>query len=307
VDGGGDERPRNRTSQFAATLLRRILNLDKVKVISYAEGSSKRHSVERYHFAEGRSLSQGGIISSRSRHEQEIDEDGAYDDQKFEDNMEHARMEAIERIDKTPYAKHNIYAYKPPTESDWVFPPEIIGKILHFLKTDSTSHRQQHYCVIKTGGPIWEKLVTKYSLKNRTFHSISVYNEMTNPDSTWRQHYGFTVYRPDDCWRGAAQERFEVQPVLDVSRLPDYHFLPYKQARLLVDHFITGNLDLPKHLKVPDFCLPSKNIERLRQDKPECLIKQEDLNLLGDLIGVEIDSIRRYIKEKEEKELLSEQ
>lgn len=56
VDGGTDERPRNKGTQIAVTLLRRLLNLQKVKTISYAEDSSKRHSVERYHFAEGRLL-----------------------------------------------------------------------------------------------------------------------------------------------------------------------------------------------------------------------------------------------------------
>ena len=46
VDGGGDERPRNKLTKFVMVLLRRVLNLDRVKVVSYAEGDSKRHSVE---------------------------------------------------------------------------------------------------------------------------------------------------------------------------------------------------------------------------------------------------------------------
>ena len=54
VDGGGDERPRNKVTQFYATILRFILDLDKYKCQSLAEGASKYHSVERLHTAENR-------------------------------------------------------------------------------------------------------------------------------------------------------------------------------------------------------------------------------------------------------------
>lgn len=37
VDGGPDERPRNKQTMFATVLLRKLLNIDKVKVISFAE------------------------------------------------------------------------------------------------------------------------------------------------------------------------------------------------------------------------------------------------------------------------------
>lgn len=60
VDGGADERPCNKLNMFAAVLLRKLLDVEKLKLISHAEGSSKRHSVERIHFAEGRALSLGG-------------------------------------------------------------------------------------------------------------------------------------------------------------------------------------------------------------------------------------------------------
>ena len=115
VDGGPDERPRNKTTQFACTLLKQLLNLDKVKTISYAEGSSKRHSVERY-VVEGKALSQKGTVSSKGIHAEEIDECGLFDAKKFDENMEFAREDCISRINGTPYAGSVITALKPPTE-----------------------------------------------------------------------------------------------------------------------------------------------------------------------------------------------
>lgn len=83
---------------MACVLLRLLMNLDKVKVISYAEGSSKRHSVEIYHVTEGRALSQEGVLSLHSIHESES-ESGIHSEQKFRENMEAARNEAINRIE----------------------------------------------------------------------------------------------------------------------------------------------------------------------------------------------------------------
>lgn len=63
VDGGGDERLRNKLTQFCAVILRLILGLDKYKIHSLAERSSKYHSVERLHTAENRAVSYEGSIS----------------------------------------------------------------------------------------------------------------------------------------------------------------------------------------------------------------------------------------------------
>ena len=46
VDGGGDERPRNKLTRFLDVLFRLCLKLDRYKVKAYAEGDSKLHSVE---------------------------------------------------------------------------------------------------------------------------------------------------------------------------------------------------------------------------------------------------------------------
>jgi hypothetical protein len=83
VDGGGDERPRNKATKFCTTLLQKILDLDKIKVISFAEHDSKLHSVERIHSAENYALSQNGVISSHSVYKHEISDSGAFDETKI--------------------------------------------------------------------------------------------------------------------------------------------------------------------------------------------------------------------------------
>jgi len=100
VDGGGDKRPINRLTKCCMVLLR-LLDLDKVKVISFAEGDSKLHSVERYHVAENRALSQSGVIDSHILHKTEVNETGQFDISKFKANMEMAAKDAVSRISDT--------------------------------------------------------------------------------------------------------------------------------------------------------------------------------------------------------------
>ena len=120
VNGGGDERPRNKLTQFCTSVLRFILNLDKMKTLSLAEGASNVHSVERLHTAENRALSHDGPISSRCVHTDER-EQGIWSSKKFMENMNFAREEAIRCLQKVPYSKDTIDGHAPPPTCDWVF------------------------------------------------------------------------------------------------------------------------------------------------------------------------------------------
>ncbi|CAG2207627.1 unnamed protein product [Mytilus edulis] len=103
VDGGGDERPRNKLTHFMVILLRWLLDMDKVKTISYAEKDSKLHSVERVHPAENHALSQNGIISFHSVYQNENNEYGFVDYAKIKANMNAAANEAVSRITGTHF------------------------------------------------------------------------------------------------------------------------------------------------------------------------------------------------------------
>lgn len=258
VDGGGDERPRNKLTEFLSTLFRRILDLDRVKVISYAEGDSKLHSVERYHVAENRALSQLGEIDSHSINNVETDENGCFSRTKFSENMKFAAEDAVSRISGTPYAGCKMNAYMAPDENSWIFEASLEQKFKEFLKIDSTNHRIQHNFKISPKGPIWNKICELFSVdKSKCVSAISIYNESTNPENTWDGHYEYAVYRPDDAWRGKALNKFEIQPIIDVNKLPEHHYLPFEKAEEFVNYFRDNKLDFPLWLSVADFFLPS--------------------------------------------------
>lgn len=313
VDGGPDERPRNKMTKFACVLMKRLLDLDKIKTTSYAEGSSKRHSVERYHVVEGRALSQQGTISSHAIYDKETDDQGLFDEEKFKENMEHARLDCIRRIDNAPYAGSTMTALKPPPECDWIISVQDVNKIEQFLKTDSTEYRLRHNFVIKPQGPLWEKLCDKYKLsRTKAFHAISVFDESNDPFCSWQQHYGFSSFRRDDAFRGnmfpfrhvgIPYKRIELQPIIDVGKLPEFHYLPYSQVVQMLKYFVEKSMDLPTFLDCPDYYLPSKNIDFYMENAEQT--DNTNLEHLQNLIGVSIQNIQKYIHQKKEKEELA--
>ena len=217
--------------------------------------------------------------------------------------MEAAREEAISRIDKTPYASEQIAATKPPAEVDWIVKPEVISKITNFLKKDTSEHRFENNFTIKPEGPIWNKLCEIFDITpTKCFNAISIYNEMYNPKSAWIRHYAFSCYRPDDMWVGNSIHRFEIQPIVDIGKLPEHKYLPYQEAKKLVQYFIDRNMDLPEFLRVPDFYLPSKNIQCLLKENPSTFSNDRHFTNLQNLLGVSSDDIRSYIRKKEEKD-----
>lgn len=61
-------------------------------------------------------------------------------------------------------------------------------------------------------------------------------------------------------------------------------------------------MDLPEFLRVPDFYLPSKNIESILKENTSIFSNDRDFTNLQDLLGVSSDDIRTYVRKKEEKE-----
>ena len=110
----------------------------------------------------------------------------------------------------------------------------------------TTNHRIQHNFKISPKGPIWNKICELFSVdKSKCVSAISIYNESTNPENTWDGHYEYAVYRPDDAWRGKAFNKFEIQPVIDVNKLPEHHYLPFEKAEEFVNYFRDNKQDFP--------------------------------------------------------------
>ncbi|KAL3862803.1 hypothetical protein ACJMK2_008749 [Sinanodonta woodiana] len=124
VDGGGDERPRNKITQFCLVLIRYLLDLDKYKC--------------QIHTAENRALSQGGVISSKHVYQDEFDDAGVKD--------------AIQQIQGVPYSKDKLDAHSPADTEKWVLNPNHEWKVKKFLEMDTIEHRQLNNFLVKPSG-----------------------------------------------------------------------------------------------------------------------------------------------------------
>ena len=136
-------------------------------------------------------------------------------------------------------------------------------------------------------------------------NAVFIYNEICEPECTWQQHYGFSTYRRDDSFRGKMEPfdklgipvgKFEIQPILDVGQLPDFHYLPYTQLVLMLQYFHEKSLELPKFLRSPDYDLPSKNLDHVHKEESGVLEDPDKVELLSTLIGISVDEIHKYIK-----------
>ena len=134
-------------------------------------------------------------------------------------------------------------------------------------------------------GPIWEKLCDMYGLiRGRTISATAVFDRMTDPASTWDSHYMYCTYRDDESWRGMPCNKFETTPVLDITRLPAFHYLTHEQAEHMATVFRDRQDDgtaLPLWLKVPDFYLPSRNIQHAMDKDPDFLIDLDAVKILS--------------------------
>ncbi|KAL3871147.1 hypothetical protein ACJMK2_039164 [Sinanodonta woodiana] len=273
VDGGGYERPRNKITQFCSSL---------------TEGASKYHSVEQK--AENRALSQGGVISSKHVYQDEFDDAGVFDVDKFRENMEHARKDAIQRIQGVPYSKDILDAHSPADTEKWVLNPNHEWKIHKFLERDTIEHHQLNNFLAKPSGEIWSKLCKMYDLvediaKGATF----LYHYMTDPTSSVSSHYSFAAYRAND---GSTITRYKIQPILDISHLPEFRYLPYEQAVNIIDEMCVKS-GIPEFASIPDFFLPSRNIKFLLENNPDEL--ENNIKTVSNLIGTSVLDIEQYI------------
>jgi hypothetical protein len=96
-------------------------------------------------------------------------------------------------------------------------------------------------------------------------------NVLSFAEGDSKLHSVYSSYRPVEAWRGPALNRFEIQPIIDVTRLPEYHYLPFSKAKNLVESLADN--EFPMWLTVPDFFLPTKNLEFVHENKPDKVLK----------------------------------
>ena len=112
-------------------------------------------------------------------------------------------------------------------------------------------------------------------------------------------HYSFASYRPDDNWRGGYLPRIEIQPIIDITRLPEFHYLAYEEAVQVVDQLYEMGGRVPEFVEMPDFFLPSRNLKYIYEKFPEEL--ESDLESISQLSGISEEDIQIYISKLKEK------
>ncbi|CAG2229037.1 unnamed protein product [Mytilus edulis] len=180
--------------------------------------------------------------------------------------MEYAKDEAVRRLQGVPYSNDTINGMKSPSHTKWVFAFSYEKKIKKFLLRDNSDYRKSNNFTIKPSGEIWIKLCQMYNLKDITKSAFHIFNYMTNPEISTLCHYSFAPRRPNEEWRGKPVRQYEIQPLLDISRLPEFHYLPYEEAVKIVDDLCQLG-SVPAFLTTPDFFLPSKY--KLLEDREE--------------------------------------
>ncbi len=302
VDNGPDEKPNSKLTTMLLTLMKLILDLDRVKTASYAPKDSKRHSVERYHVAENYALSQLGVISSYAVYASELT-DGLFDEQKFRENMNHAVQEAVKRIQGTFHGGYEFLAFEAPSEADWVISPDVYDKLSTFVKLTSDQSRVAQNFIIRPEGPIWERICEIYDIyPAKAFSAYRIWNEVTDLNVSWPGRYMFSTYRKDDSWRGDPCKRYEISPVLDITSTRGAHYVSVDKAEELDDSYnARHDVEKPTCFRSPDFFLPSKNIDRAFEQDPKILHDKHRIDNLCQMLGITHADIRAYIMEKEEK------
>ena len=210
-----------------------------------------------------------------------------------------------------PYSKDTIDGHAPPPMCDWVFPEHYEEKFRKFLQVDDDQHRREHNFLIKPCGPIWNKLCNMYNLQEDIVKGASHIFRYTKEYSTLT-HYSFAAYRADNNWRRGSLRRFEIQPIIDITRLPEFHYLAYEKSVQVVEDLYKIEHCVPEFARIPDFFLPSRNLKYIFENFPEEL--ESDLESISQLIGISDEDIRMYvsklkekIKSKEERDRVLEQ
>ena len=112
--------------------------------------------------------------------------------------------------------------------------------------------------VIKSEGPIWEKLFA-VSRKTKSIQPFTCTMYCMNMVILGSNTTYFTVYRPYDSWRGNKPvRRYELQPLIDAITSREHHCLLYNHVEEVVRSLEESSDGLPLWLKPPDFYLLSE-------------------------------------------------
>lgn len=230
VDNGPSEAPSNLLIQMLLVRLLNFLDLDKAAQWSFAEYLSKRNFVERVHTVETKVLSDHGPFSSKMVHAV-----AAPGSKEHNENMEHMVQEVVDCIGKGVFNKEPIKCFRGVgSEENYIFRDESELKSFSALSEERKLKDQTSYKPVQC-----EKLtyLEKVWCVKTNFQGTygEDYKTLTSSRTAYKDNYSISVFRKDECWRGAIPlERFDRQPLPDFKlwkNVAELRYMGYEERR----------------------------------------------------------------------------
>ncbi len=230
VDNGPAEQPCNPLVKMCLVRLLNVLQLHKVKQVSFAEYHSKRNFVERVHAEENRVLSKHGPFSSRSVHHT-----AAPGTKDHRENMEAMAAEVKKCLVQATFGGKPLWCYRGIAESDFLFDDEEELNNFMGLSEEGKLHCSLSYRINRNH--ILEELHVVWGIQlcfegNYADDYQLINNTLTKARTSWTDKYTTVLYTPSRV----EITRAELQPVPDYLRwlkTCELHYLPSHERKLL--------------------------------------------------------------------------
>ena len=240
VDNGPAEDPSSHLVQLLMVRLLKLLNLDKVVQVSFAEYHSKRNFVERVHAVEDQLLARHGPFPSRAVHEDNKILPGSV---KHMENMEKMSECVINCLRQGRFDGEPLKVFRGVMNSLYVFQAEQWLKTFLSYTEEMKEACEWTYNLTKSS-PILDDLVAVWDIKENFQGSyLKDYQLLNNclPETevrtAWRDKYITAVYRIDEPDNESGLKRRELQPIPDYIRWletkGELHYMPFEQLEML--------------------------------------------------------------------------
>ena len=287
VDNGPSEQPCSPLVQMVLVRLVRLLNLDKLTQVSFAEYHSKRNYVERVHAEENRVLSSHGPFSSKIPNKH-----ATPGTPEHKQNMESMADEVEKCISQGSFGGNQLLAFRGVKCEDFVFSDqEQLQRFLDLSEENKELFTPETYSAVQ--GAILDNLHYIWGA-NRPFTGKYLHdyralgNDLIEGTRTaWLDKYTTSVYSTDG---NSHCRRHELQPLPDYLRwfkTNELHYLPLEERCLL-----NGEWD-----NIPSVYLPTKVLDLCLSVIP----KPDDsrIHLLALLSWVTPREVKEYISKQE--------
>ncbi len=292
VDNGPAEYPSSPLVQMLLVRLLKLLNLDKVVQVSYAEYHSKRNFVERVHAVEDQLLGRHGTFSSNLVHKDMNISPGSV---QHTENMEKMSEAVVNCLQQGRFDGEQLKAYRGIKNSMFLFNDEQQLKTFLSYTEDMKENCALEYS-LKNSSPILDDLEVIWHVnKNFKGSYLEDYRTLNNSlpgvnvRTAWTDKYITAVYRVDEQWNEKELKRAEFQPIPDYIRwietAGELHYLSLERLRLL-----DGSWS-----ETPGLFRPQRLLELLFAINPHPL---EDMYHHFAIIPEE--TVRKYFAEKQE-------